>query len=123
MNRITVFPAIICFCFSVLFISCQTKKQEKVQNDSAVKIFDRETIVELSADCYIAEGEIFYAPEDSDKQAVCLQIYSNLFDKYHITKDEYMANCRHYFKDEEGTEQFMQDVMQKVAEKRQKIEE
>ncbi|MBQ7489680.1 MAG: DUF4296 domain-containing protein [Bacteroidales bacterium] len=118
-NKLSIFHLFAIILLMTAGCSSPTKEYSPAPH----RIIDRDTMVMILAESYIAEGEIFYAPEDSDKQAICKQLYSNIFQKYGITKEEYIENSNYYLKQPEESDFFMKDVMSKVEEQRQALNE
>ena len=113
--------ALLCGALMLAIAGCGSGTTQ--YSETQYRIIDKDTMILIMAECYIAEGEIFYAPEDSDKQAVCAQLYSNIFHKHGITKEEYIANTDYYMKKKDESEIMMQAVMSKVEEKRKTLNE
>ena len=118
MSRILYLVALFTFTL-MLFSSCGS--DTSYSDSKPDRFLSEDTMIMLMAECYIAEGEIFHAPQDSDKQKLTEQIYSNIFHKYGISKEDYIANSNFYLKKRGESDELMKEVMHKVEEARNNL--
>jgi|GEM_PF-1545232 spore germination protein GerM len=121
-NRSLLLILLIAIC-SLLFTNCTGKSstQENTQNLTKVKVISRDIMVPLVADCYLTEGMIFSAPADSNKQKMTLGLYQKLFEKYGITRNQFDHSIQYYFKNNEESKIFMDEVKIILEQKRDSI--
>lgn len=77
-----------------------------------------ENIVDIMAESYIIESMVYYLPPDSDKTAITRSLYSNLFVKNDITKDQYNASIKYYLAEKNSADQLLKAVSEKIDQKR-----
>ncbi|MCQ2286323.1 MAG: DUF4296 domain-containing protein [Bacteroidales bacterium] len=118
MNKV-IGRIFIFLCIGLGLVACASHSDSDTHILAAPdRLLPRDSMVDLVTETYITEGEIFYSPQDSDKQKVCFQLYANLFDKYHLTKEEFIDNCEYYLSDPDDYEDFMAEVTSKIEELR-----
>lgn len=100
----------------LLAVACNPKSQE--QTAETTPPIDRETMVDLMADCFILEGVIYYQNVDSLQRAKTQEKYSELFDFYDVTVEDFQQSVNFYLKEKETSKLFLEDVNLKILEKR-----
>lgn len=73
-------------------------------------LIGEDTIVQIIAEQLVVEATIFNAPPTSDKDVLTRALYSQLFEKYHVTVPRYRSSLTYYLSDKER----MDDIMTKA---------
>ena len=123
MNNRSLSLILLVLICSLLFANCTEKSttQENAPNLTKSKVIPRDIMVPLVADCYLTEGIIFSAPADSNKQKMTLGLYQKLFEKYGITRNQFEHSIQYYFKQNEESKIFMDEVKVILEQKRDSI--
>ncbi|MBR6334293.1 MAG: DUF4296 domain-containing protein [Bacteroidales bacterium] len=112
MKRSALLFIIIC---SLLTSSCHKKQvvAEKPEN-----LINRKTMVQVLTDSYIAEA-LVYATLDSmslpETDNLIRASYKEIFDRYHITKDQFVTSIEYYISDKEVIEKMMEEVLTNLS--------
>ena len=110
MNKVITILLIILCLFTG--ISCNKKMMKEKPKD----LIPWDTMVVVLADGCITESALFFAPRQYDKQILTRYAYQELFERHHITREQYMNSMGYYFSDEETGKKLLDEVEQKVNE-------
>lgn len=99
---------------TVLFCACN-KKQLTPKPDHLIP-FDK--MVNVMAESYVIESMVYYLPPDSDKTTITRSLYSDLFTKNKITKDQFNASIKYYLAEKTSAERILNAVSNKIDQKR-----
>ena len=70
------------------------------------------------AESYVIESMVYYLPPDSDKTTITRSLYSDLFTKNKITKDQFNASIKYYLAEKTSAERILNAVSNKIDQKR-----
>lgn len=110
MNKVFSFLLII-FCLFTS-VSCNKKMMKEKPKD----LIPWDSMVVILADGCITESSLFFAPRQYDKQILTRYAYQELFERHHITREQYLNSMGYYFSDEESAQKMLDEIEQKVNE-------
>ncbi|GEM_PF-760711 len=99
---------------TVLFCACN-KKQLTPKPGNLIP-FDK--MVNVMAESYVIESMIYYLPPDSDKTIITKSLYSDLFTKNKISKDQFNSSIKYYLAEKSSAERILKAVSNKIDQKR-----
>lgn len=99
----------------LLCCSCKSKKQVLDKPDDLIS---RSTLTEIIAESYVIESTIHLAPDSLNKRDLAQQYYKELFDKYHITRQQFESSINYYIADETTAERLLTDASKNIEKKR-----
>lgn len=99
-----------------LFASCNSKKQMMEKPDNLI---NRITLVNILADSYLIESTLQMTPQDSiSKEDLAQQYYKDLFDRYHITNEQFESSVAYYVSEEKSAEKLLNDAATLIVSKK-----
>ena len=110
MNKIIPILLIVICLFTN--ISCNKKMMKEKPKD----LIPWDTMVVVLADGCITESALFFAPRQYDKQILSRYAYQELFERHHITREQYVNSMGYYFSNEESGKKMLDEVELKVNE-------
>lgn len=100
----------------VLFAGCNSKKQMMEKPDNLI---NRITLVNILADSYLIESTLQMTPPDSiSKEDLARQYYKDLFDRYHITNEQFESSVAYYVSEEKSAEKLLNDAATLIVSKK-----
>jgi len=99
----------------LLCCSCKSKKQVLDKPDDLI---NRSTLTEIIAESYVIESTIHLAPDSLNKRDLAQQYYKELFDRYHITRQQFESSINYYIADETTAERLLTDASKNIEKKR-----
>lgn len=105
---------IVFFAIIVLFSACN-KKQLMPKPDDLIP-YDK--MVNVMAESYVIESMVYYLSPDSDKVTITRSLYSNLFNKYNISNDQFRTSIMYYLAEKSSAEKILKSVSENISEKR-----
>ena len=118
MNKIkTISIALIAFltCFS----SCNSKKQVMEKPDNLI---NRITLVNILAESYLIESTLqMSAPDSIGKNDLARLYYKDLFDRYHITNEQFESSVAYYISEEKSAEKLLNDAATLIVSKKSEM--
>lgn len=102
----------------LLFAGCHKKQvQEKPEN-----LIGRSTMVKLIAESYLIESVVGMNPEDTlNRFKSTKEYYKDLFDRYHVTREQFNKSIEYYMGDEEDAEKLLSEASTLIMKKKQKM--
>ena len=98
-----------------LFSACSKKKQIIPKPNNLIPY---DTMTVIMSETFLIEGMLYYLPPDSDRTASALSVYSDLFARYNISKDQFISSVRYYLADKTTSEELLTKVAQIVEAKK-----
>lgn len=86
--------------------------------DKPDDLISRSTLTEIIAESYVIESTIHLAPDSLNKRDLAQQYYKELFDKYHITRQQFESSINYYIADETTAERLLTDASKNIEKKR-----
>lgn len=115
MNKITtilIASLMLLACLS----SCNSKKQVMEKPDNLI---NRITLVNILADSYLIESTLQMSPNDTlSKDELARLYYKDLFDRYHITNEQFESSVAYYISEEKSAEKLLNDAATLIVSKK-----
>lgn len=118
MNKLkTYVMALLAAMF--LFPSCNSKKQVMEKPDHLI---NRITLVNILAESYLIESTLQVVPSDSiGKDELARRYYKDLFDRYHITGEQFESSIAYYISEEKSAEKLLNDAAALIVSKKSEM--
>ena len=115
MNKITT-TLIASFVLLSCFSGCNSKKQVMEKPDNLI---NRITLVNILADSYLIESTLQMSPNDTlSKDELARLYYKDLFDRYHITNEQFESSVAYYISEEKSAEKLLNDAATLIVSKK-----
>ena len=115
MNKITTIlfaSFVLLSCLS----GCNSKKQVMEKPDNLI---NRITLVNILADSYLIESTLQLSPNDTlSKDELARLYYKDLFDRYHITNEQFESSVAYYISEEKSAEKLLNDAATLIVSKK-----
>ena len=99
-----------------IFAGCHSKKQVTEKPDNLI---NRITLVNILADSYLIESTLqMTSPDSVSKEELARQYYRDLFDRYHITNEQFEASVAYYVSKEKSSEKLLNDASALIISKK-----
>ena len=122
MNNITHRLSVIIFALltiTILISGCNSKKQMMEKPDNLI---NRITLVNILADSYLIESTLQVSPNDSIRRdELARQYYKDLFDRYHITDEQFESSVSYYISEEKSAEKLLNDAAVLIVSKKSEL--
>ena len=121
MNMIVKNQNVILLLLAVLmlFSGCGNKKQVMEKPDHLI---NRITLVNILAESYLIESTLQMTPSDTiSKEVLAQQYYKNLFDRYHITNEQFESSIAYYVSEEKSEEKLLNDAATLIVSKKSEL--
>lgn len=118
MNKLS-YIWILCIALVSLFVGCKDKKHvmEKPAN-----LVNRITLVNILAESYLIESTLQMTPTDTiPKEELARQYYKDLFDRYHITNEQFETSIAYYIGEEKSAEKLLNDASALIVSKKSEM--
>ena len=101
---------------AVLFSGCNSKKQVMEKPDHLI---NRITLVNILADSYLIESTLQMTGSDTiSKDDLARLYYKDLFDRYHITNEQFESSVAYYISEEKSAEKLLNDAAALIVSKK-----
>ena len=115
MNKITttlIASLVLLACLS----GCNSKKQVMEKPDNLI---NRITLVNILADSYLIESTLQLSPNDTlSRDELARLYYKDLFDRYHITNEQFESSVAYYISEEKSAEKLLNDAATLIVSKK-----
>ncbi|MEI6173768.1 MAG: DUF4296 domain-containing protein [Bacteroidota bacterium] len=94
-----LFPFRVVVCLFLLVVSCTEKKGETVKEEvmPSDSLISPEKMIHILADIHVIEAGLVVERNDRvDSKVAAAMYYEGIFKKYHISRNRYDANLKHY---------------------------
>ena len=121
MNNMVKTQNVILLLLAVvtLFSGCKSKKQMMEKPDNLI---NRITLVNILAESYLIESTLQMTPTDSiSKDNLARLYYKDLFDRYHITNEQFKASMAYYVSEEKSSEKLLNDASALIVSKKSEL--
>lgn len=102
------------FAITVLISACNKKQLMPKPNN----LIPYDKMVNVMAESYVIESMVYYLSPDSDKVTITRSLYSNLFNKYNITNDQFRTSIKYYLAEKSSADKILKSVSENISEKR-----
>jgi len=118
MNKISHI-IILFWIFATLLSGCGNKKQVMEKPDHLI---NRITLVNILAESYLIESTLQMTPPDTiSKEVLAQQYYKDLFDRYHITNEQFESSIAYYVSEEKSAEKLLNDAATLIVSKKSEL--
>ena len=102
---------------AVLFSGCNSKKQVMEKPDNLI---NRITLVNILADSYLIESTLQMSGriDTISKDDLARLYYKDLFDRYHITNEQFESSVAYYISEEKSAEKLLNDAAALIVSKK-----
>ncbi len=119
MKIIKIFILSVIVILSLSAISCKNKKPVLSRPN---ELINRMTLVNILAESYLIESTLQVIPTDSiSKDELARQYYKDLFDRYHITNEQFETSIAYYVSEEKSAEKLLNDASAIIINKRNEL--
>lgn len=102
----------------LLFAGCHKKQMQEKPDD----LIGRSTMVKLIAESYLIESVVGMNPEDTlNRFKSTKEYYKALFDRYHVTREQFNKSIEYYMGDEEDAEKLLSEASTLIMKKKQEL--
>lgn len=112
---------IIALLCGILLLCCGCHNKKQVL-DKPEGLIPRSTMVEIIAECYMIEGTIHTSPPEEDRFELTRAYYKDLFQRYHITKEQFVNSVNYYVSEESSAEKLLSEASDLVMKKRKELD-
>lgn len=103
----------------ILFSGCRSKKQVMDKPDNLI---NRITLVNILAESYLIESTLqMTTPDTIGKDELARLYYKELFDRYHITNEQFEASVAYYVSEEKSAEKLLNDASALIISKKSEL--
>lgn len=100
---------------SLLCPGCHNKRQVQEKPDNLI---GHNAMVNLIAESYIIESTLHTLTDDNvDKTSLCRQYYRELFDRYGVTREQFIASVEYYMGEESSAEKILSEASDAIIQK------
>lgn len=110
---------ILFIAFITLLTGCNDKKHVMEKPDHLI---NRITLVNILAESYLIESTLQMSPTDSiPKEELARRYYKDLFDRYHITNEQFESSVAYYVSEEKSAEKLLNDASALIVTKKSEM--
>ena len=109
--------AFVLLAAATLFSGCNSKKQVMEKPDNLI---NRITLVNILADSYLIESTLQMSGriDTISKDELARLYYKDLFDRYHITNEQFESSVAYYISEEKSAEKLLNDAAALIVSKK-----
>lgn len=102
----------------LLFVGCEQEKEEQVPAD----VIPREQMIDIMVDAWFMESVIHNTIKEYERlEPVSVSMYKNFFEEHDITKEQFEQSIKYYMRDDETSQEFVQDCSQRFEERKEEL--
>ena len=110
---------ILFIAFITLLVGCNDKKHVMKKPDHLI---NRITLVNILAESYLIESTLQISPTDTiPKEELARRYYKDLFDRYHITNEQFESSVAYYVSEEKSAEKLLNDASALIVNKKSEM--
>lgn len=119
MKRFTHILFIIIVTVMMVLSGCNDKK--KVMKKPP-HLINRITLVNILAESYLIESTLqMTVPDSISKDELARRYYKDLFDRYHITSEQFESSVAYYVSEEKSAEKLLNDASALIVNKKNEL--
>lgn len=119
MKRLTHTLFIIIVAVMMVLSGCNDKK--KVMKKPP-HLINRITLVNILAESYLIESTLqMTVPDSLSKDELARRYYKDLFDRYHITSEQFESSVAYYVSEEKSAEKLLNDASALIVNKKNEL--
>ena len=102
-----------------MLAGCNNKQHVMEKPDNLI---NRITLVNILADSYLIESTLQMTPQDSiGKDELARRYYKDLFDRYHITNEQFASSIAYYVSEEKSADKLLSDASALIVSKKSEV--
>lgn len=118
-NKLPTFAIVLLAVATTLLVGCNDKKRVMEKPDHLI---NRITLVNILAESYLIESTLQMTPTDSiPKDELARRYYKDLFDRYHITNEQFESSVAYYISEEKSAEKLLNDASALIVSKKSEM--
>lgn len=118
-HKLPKFALVFLAIAMVFFVGCNDKKRVMEKPDHLI---NRITLVNILAESYLIESTLQVSPTDTIlKDELARRYYKELFDRYHITREQFESSLAYYISEEKSAEKLLNDASAMIVNKKREI--
>ena len=103
----------------LFFVSCEQKNEEQVV---PADVIPREQMIDIMVDAWFMESVIHNTIKEYERlEPVSVSMYKNFFEEHDITKEQFEQSIKYYMRDDETSQEFVQDCSQRFEERKEEL--
>ena len=119
MNKLTHILLVVMAAVVLVLSGCNDKK--KVMKKPP-HLINRITLVNILAESYLIESTLqMTAPDSIGKDELARRYYKDLFDRYHITREQFESSVAYYVSEEKSAEKLLNDASALIVNKKNEM--
>ena len=119
MNKFTHILLAIIVAIVLVLSGCNDKK--KVMKKPP-HLINRITLVNILAESYLIESTLqMTIPDSISKDELARRYYKDLFDRYHITNEQFESSVAYYISEEKSAEKLLNDASALIVNKKSEM--
>ena len=119
MNKLTHILLTVIAAIVLVLSGCNDKK--KVMKKPP-HLINRITLVNILAESYLIESTLQMSTPDSiGKDELARRYYKDLFDRYHITNEQFESSVAYYISEEKSAEKLLNDASALIVNKKNEM--
>lgn len=119
VNRLKI-AALALLAAGVFFSACNSKKHVMEKPDHLI---NRITLVNILAESYLIESTLqMTTPDSIGRSDLARLYYKDLFDRYHITNEQFESSVAYYISEEKSAEKLLNDAAALIVSKKSELQ-
>ena len=119
MNKLTHILLTVIAAIVLVLSGCNDKK--KVMKNPP-HLINRITLVNILAESYLIESTLqMTIPDSISKDELARRYYKDLFDRYHITNEQFESSVAYYISEEKSAEKLLNDASALIVNKKNEM--
>ena len=105
---------------AIALVCCTSCKSKKQVLDKPEGLINRSTMVKIIADSYIIESTVHLNSDPTINKGELAKIYyKELFQRYNITREQFVSSINYYVSEESSAEKLLSDASKLIEKKRE----
>ena len=119
MNKLTHILLTTIAVIVLVLSGCNDKKKVMKRPPNLI---NRVTLVNILAESYLIVSTLQMSPQDSiGKDELARRYYKDLFDRYHITSEQFESSVAYYISEEKSAEKLLNDASALIVNKKSEL--
>lgn len=111
---------ILYILFAIVLVCCSSCKSKKQVLEKPEGLINRSTMVKIIADSYIIESTVHLNSDPTINKGELAKIYyKELFQRYNITREQFVSSINYYISEESSAEKLLSDASKLIEKKRE----
>lgn len=96
--------------FALILLLCSSCKSKKQVLDKPDDLISRNTLAEIIAEAYTIESTVHLSNDSINKRDITQAYYKELFNRYHITRQQFESSINYYIADQTTADKLLSDA-------------